>query len=208
MPLGDIANLATALSLVVATLAFLLSVIDRNSRERSADVLKWQRVVVYQLIESGNTAFSDIKVHYLAAAQQLTNVRLPKREIQDGALQLILLSLMEARLVSKTDQGTFAVNVVSTQENMVRDAALIEFEKRALVTRAMSQVYDLLDRDSGKYTPDQVFRHLKIAETGLEYADFNVVVIREQINRNVFALDREQRLWLRSRIPAQTPGKA
>lgn len=47
---GDIANLATALSFVVATLAFLLSLIERNARERSAEVLKWQRVVVYHCV--------------------------------------------------------------------------------------------------------------------------------------------------------------
>jgi hypothetical protein len=200
MQLKDFADLASSLSVVVAALAFVLALIERTTRERKSQLLGWQRVVVYRLVEDGISEFEQIKLHYVVAAQQYPDFKIPTRDIQDGALKLVILSLIEARLISRTDEGDYVVNVISLQENQLKNLAFAQVHKQMGVARLTSQLYEALERESGKFTVDQLYRHLDGKALGHEFEDFNVFV-RDLVNRGVLVFDREQRLWLRSRIP-------
>ena len=102
MTLQEIAWTAGALSLVISTATFVFNVVDRVIKERRDELLKWQRAIVYSIIQDGAITFEDIKLRYLAAAQQISDIKVPKKEIQDSALKLVLLSLVEGKLVSVT----------------------------------------------------------------------------------------------------------
>jgi len=204
MNLSDYANAATALTLVVATAALCLSLFERHARERTGQILKWQRVVVFDLIETGIVEYNEIKLHYLAFAQQFPEFKIPLAEIQDSALKVVLLSLLADKVISRTDEGTYVLNVVSLQENQLKNLAFAQVHKQMSTARLASKLYEFVDRESGKYTIDQLYRALDADELGFEFEDFNVHV-RELVNRGVLLLDREQRVWARSKVPQQPP---
>lgn len=209
MQLKDFADLATALSLVVGALTFVFAFVDKAGRDRRTELLSWQRVIVYKIIEEGGAEFEDIKIRYVIAAQQFADFKIPKKEIQDGALKLVLLSLMEARLISRTDEGTFVVNVVSLHENMFKDLAVAQMHKQLGMGKIMSALYELLDRESGAYTIDQLYRRVNAQELGQPFEDFNVLV-RDLINRGILVIGPEQKIWLRAKVPqrsASNPAK-
>jgi hypothetical protein len=57
---------------VVAAAAFIFSVWTRRASERQAQLQRWQRVVIYSLIDELKTAsFKQLKDAYLQKAQQL-----------------------------------------------------------------------------------------------------------------------------------------
>jgi len=214
MNLKDTADLATALTLIVATVTFVLAVLEHKQREREKlrlqhqrQIQNWQQVVVYRIIEEGETYFETIKLQYLAQAQQLSSFHLPVEEIQDDALHLALMTLIKDRLISKTTEGGFAINAVSLEENAMKNFALAQLQQRRAQNALISRFHETLETDSGKYTIDQLYRLFKAEELGYKFEDFDILV-REQISMSrgaVVVTTPSQKLWLRSKLPQQKP---
>jgi hypothetical protein len=198
--LKDFADLATSLTLIVAALTFVYTLLERNSRERRKELQDWQKVVVYQIVDEGTGDFDQIRVHYVIAAQQFPDFKIPKKDIQDGALRLLLLSLMESRLISITEDGQYIVNRVSLAENIMRSAAISQMQKKLAENKLLSQLFLTLDHDSGKYGVDQLYRVLKASEDGFAFEDFDALV-RDFINRGAIVLSKEGKLFARNRAP-------
>ena len=209
MTLKDMADLATALALIIATATFVLAVLERKQREREKRIQHWQRVVVYKIIEDGGpdgpADFDWIKIQYVTEAIQVADsFKLPTKEIQDSALKLALMSLISDHLISKTNDGQYAINVVSLEENEWRAVAMTQMQKKMAENKLVSKLYETLDRDSGKFTTDQLFREFEAERFGYKFEDFDVLV-RDQIARGGIVVEpRTQRLWLRAKVPANT----
>ena len=214
LTLKDAADLATTLTLIVATVTFVLAVLEHKQREREKlkvarqrQIQDWQQVVVYRIIEQGDTYFETIKLQYLAQAQQLSSFDLPVEEIQDDALQLALMTLIKDRLVSKTTEGGFAINAISLEENAMRNFAMAQLQQRRGQNALISRFHETLETDSGKYTIDQLYRVFKAEELGYKFEDFDILV-RDQIRASGGAIVitvPSQKLWLRAKLPQPKP---
>ena len=204
MRLKEIADLATGLSLVVTALTLIFAFWEHHVREKQRQLLNWQKVVVYKIIEDGHNVFDDIKINYIAETQQFLEFDIPKEEIQDGALKLVLMSLLETKLISISLDDQYVLNKVSLQENDFKELAAGEMRKRMNQPRLLGKLYEFLDRESGKYTIDQLYRTLEIDQYENTFDDFNVL-LREMANRNVLVIARDDKIWLRSRVPQPQP---
>ena len=200
MTLKAVADLATSLTLIVAAITFVYTVLERNARERRQEIQDWQQVVVYGLIEQGHTTFDAIKTRYVVEAQQFPNGKIPKKDIQDGALKRLLLSMIEARLISVAEDGRYVVNRVSLSENRIREALGNEIIMRNMVNVVLSRVFQSLESDSGKYTLDHLYRHVNASEAGVSFEIFDVVV-RDQITRAAIVASPDGKLWARGGVP-------
>jgi len=208
MTLKDAADLATAMTLIVATVTFVLAFAEHRERERQKLALEtqklvqnWQRVVVYRIIEQGHVDFDLIKMRYLGEAQQLFTFDLPNSEIQDDALQLALLTLIKERLISKTTDGGYVINAVSLEENEMKNFALAQMQQRKAQNALISRLFEILEVDSGKFSIDQLYRHFGAEGLGYKFEDFDILV-REQISRGGIVISTpSQRLWLRAKLP-------
>jgi hypothetical protein len=209
MTLKDAADLATALTLIVATITFVLAVVEHRQRERDRRVQNWQKVVVYKIIQDGTTDFDEIKLRYVAEAQQLLDFELAKEAIQDSALQLALISLISDHLISRSlETGGYVLNVVSTQENEIKNLAMMQIQKKMAENHLISKLYETLEVDSGKYTIDQLFRNSEAEKLGYKFEDFDILV-RDQIARGGIVINAQnQKLWLRAKLPTPQPAKA
>jgi hypothetical protein len=129
--------LAGALSLIVAAATFLFSFGLERKRRLTQDVTNWQRVVVYQSIAKGKTEFEEIKGAYLQEAQTVAGLELAKEQIQDPALRLVLMSLIESKLISVAEGDRYVLNIVSDLENAYREFALQELKRRRAATQLL-----------------------------------------------------------------------
>ena len=208
MTLKDFADLATALTLIVAAVTFILAVIEHRQREREKRTQNWQKVVVYKIIEDGASDFDQIKVLYVTAAQQLLHFKLAKEEIQDDALRLALMTLVQEHLISKSsDTGGYLINAVSTKENELKEAMFAQFHKKMAENALISRLYQTLDADSGKFSTEQLYRTFEADKLGYQFADFDMLV-REQIMRGGIVMNpNNQKLWLRTKVPTQQAPK-
>ena len=201
--LHQLAELGEASALVAAAVALIglwLTIKEGQVRNRQDEILKWQKLVVYELIRNGTVSFDDIKIRYVVEAQQYGDVPIPRKEITDSSLKLVLLSLIELHLISLTLAGTYAINVVDPSERARMASIYDQFIRRGQHQKIISDLLQLLDRESGKFTIDQAYRHLKVEEAGYQFEEFDVMV-REYASRGFLVFARDDKLWLRSRLP-------
>jgi hypothetical protein len=182
MLLLEIAQIATGLSLVIATATFVATQVDRAKKTRQERILRWQRVIVYNLVTNGANDFDNIRDAYLARSQQFTDVQIPKSELQDSTLQLLLMQLISDNLIVYTEHNTYVPNVardVFPDENF-KQLAVQDMQRRFGTNKLLSNIYELLDQESGRYTIDQMYRRLASSVEGFTFDDFNIQV-REMI---------------------------
>jgi hypothetical protein len=208
--LKDAADLATALTLIVATVTFVLALSEHRKREQEKRVQNWQRVVVYKIINDGVADFDQIKIRYVTEAQQISTFKLPKEEIQDDALQLALMTLISDHLISKSADAdsAYLVNAASQHENQIKSLAMGQIQRQMSQNRILSKLYETLEVNSGKYTIDQLYRMFEVEHMGYSFEDFDVLV-RERMDRGVIVMNpQNQKLWLRALIPPKSQGQA
>jgi hypothetical protein len=201
--LHQLAELGEASALVAAAVALIglwLAIRDGQKRTREAEVLKWQRLVVYEIIKGGVGIFDEIRVRYVVEAQQYDALQIRRKEISNDALKLALLSLIEAHLISYTVHATYAINVVDLAEQHSRASIYEEFSKRTRHQKVISDLLQALERDSGKFSIDQAFRHLEVEKSGFKFEEFDIMV-REYANRGFLVFGEDDKLWLRNRVP-------
>ncbi len=159
-----------------------------------------ETIQVYRIITSGHHKFDAIKAQYLANALQLSDLTIPKAEIQDGALHLILMSLMESKLIMLNNNSEYdLVKVIpDLSEEMriqVHEAYLDMIKKREIATNVQSRIFEVLETEAGKYTIDSLHRYLSKSQLNLEYEVVNLS-IRARINSGEIALDENNCLIL------------
>jgi hypothetical protein len=152
-----IGSIPVAISALVATATFIVSVVLRRRTEREQEVARWQRVVVYSIVnELRNATFKDIKSRYLENAAQVSTFRLPKEEIQDDALRRILLELMRDDIVVQDSQGSYRISAKPYMEEWAQEA----LEDMLLERRLKPKILRMVERQSGTYTADSLVRAL------------------------------------------------
>src|SRR5438045_8057389 len=104
-------ELAKAVSAAIATLAFVWSLILWRRGERAKRILSWQQVIVLQIIQKKKSSFKEIKAEYLRSYQQLKDINVPKKNIQDSALMMVLMGLLEKKLIVVSWDGANRENV-------------------------------------------------------------------------------------------------
>ena len=193
MGLQEIAWTASALSLLVATATFVANAIERTGRERREEVLRWQKTIVYSIIQDGITDFTEIKLRYLAAAQQVSDLRVPKAEIQDGALKLVLMQLLEAKLISITAEHSYLLNVVESEfavhsTKQMEALAYDLFVKQQTEKKVRSRIYELVESQPGTYSIDSLHRHFVERQFDVDFDTFNLAV-RDLLSRRELFMD-------------------
>jgi hypothetical protein len=182
MTLKDWADLATTFSFPVATLTFLLAAHERNKNELRLKIIQWQRVVVYGVVEQFQPAdFSTVKDKYIVAAvqQQYQGFKIPGHEVQDGALKLVLLSLIEAKLILVGEDQKYVAARTSTYDEAMKEAAYarMQIEERHRV--AIGKIFDYLTEQSGNFTIERLYKQLGEKDAlGITSEDFNVLLRR------------------------------
>jgi hypothetical protein len=204
MTLLEIAQTATALSLLVAAATFITTQIARSKTAKQERILRWQRVVIFDLVKDGLHAFDDIRVSYLAAAQQYSGAKLPKSELQDSTLRLIFMELLGEELILLTDEGEYVPRTArnTLDEDLFKQAAIQQFRKTANKPKLTSTIYETLDRESGVYNIDSLYRKVNADGLGFSFEEFNVE-IREMVARGIVVIEKD-RLWLRAKVPPRT----
>jgi hypothetical protein len=121
-----------ALSAVVAALSFVYSIWIRRKTDRQAELLNWQRVVIYSLIEEAEPiSFDDLKSRYLRKAKELLSHKVPAKVIQDDSLKRILLDLQKDGVVMRRTDLSYQIQV-----KLPMDASTVEDLKRILLSKA------------------------------------------------------------------------
>jgi len=201
--LADLGEASALIAVAIALFGLWLSLRESQKRNRDNDFLKWQKLAVYEAIKGGAVTFKEIKYQYIIGAQQYEELPINKKEISDSAIKLALLSLIEQRLISYTAEGTYAINVVSLSEAAQRALLFEEMIKRRGHQKIISNLLDLLETQSGRFTIEQAYRHLKLEESEYTFAEFNIMV-REYAARGFIVIARDDKIWLRTRLPQQS----
>jgi hypothetical protein len=154
---GSIEVWIAAIAATVATMAFLLSLWIRLTTERELQLRKWQRVVVYSIIQDlRRVSFEELKQRYLQSAQQFLTRSVPKAEIQDDALKLALLELQKENAIVRNSDLKY---YLATKDELPADVmrSLTSFVEKDRMKMAITR---LVEKDSGVYTPDSLTRRL------------------------------------------------
>jgi hypothetical protein len=106
MTLSEISQIVGGLSLPVAAATFLVAQIERTRRARQEQLQAWQKVVVFRLIADGESDFNSLRLSYLATVLQFEE-KLPKSDLQDATLQLLLMQLLADELVMLTEANEY-----------------------------------------------------------------------------------------------------
>ena len=126
MTLPEIFQIAGALSLLIAAAILFVAQIDRTRKARQEHIQKWQKVVVFRLIVDGQSDFNGLRLSYLAHVLKFEE-KLPKSDLQDATLQLLLMQLLADELVMLTEANEYVARRVArttaeedTMRQMVR----------------------------------------------------------------------------------------
>ena len=101
-------------------------------------IRNWQRVAIYKAIADGNAKqgrpieLTEIKKAYVAAALEFRDLDIPKDEIQDSALQRVLMSLIENQLIEMMENGRYRLVFVSSWEEKLKTLELIDLAEKRL----------------------------------------------------------------------------
>lgn len=203
MDLNTIGEISKAASAVIAAIAFIWSLILWRKGEKSKKVLSWQQVVVFQLIQKKERTFNEIKAEYLQSHQQLKNLKVPVKEIQDSALTQVLIGLLEKKLiVMRRDEANkedvysmnyFSVNVI---DNQYKQLVIEELRLKKTYQELGSRIIDIMREAGGKYTPDSLFAHItKEGKYSIDYTDYNNLIMT-LISRRFIAVSDDGKLNL------------
>jgi hypothetical protein len=165
------AQIATA---VIAGLALALSLWATFGDHRLSRTREWQRVVVYTVVEerslSGHpAALTEIQLHYLQRAQQILNVRLSRKELQEAALRRILLDLQADGLVEQGVDGRYRLPGRSALDAHTADQLNSLLRERQIRPRVLK----ILERKSGHITREGLVRELSEADVHVSFDEID-----------------------------------
>lgn len=167
---------------IVGVLALLFSGYKYYESAKKVEIDNWQRIVVFSIIESTNGAsFGNIKSSYLQFAQQLDSFELPKSEIQDGALQRLLLNLLrEKTIVLDLDNKYKVMRIRMPQsENEEYEMALSMIERKKVLYKSANKnrglfyaISTLLTKSPGFYTTSSLYQEIEQENFDIDYTEF------------------------------------
>jgi hypothetical protein len=195
MSLKDIADLAVALTFIVAAVTFIYTVLQKYQRDRRGELLSWQRLAVYQIISLRQEPieFGDIKSKYITEVSQFSDFKIPKKEIQDSAFKLVLMSLLRDRLILVAADNKYRGQRLPPNYDRLFDPALRQHTDFSLEgTNVLSKIHDKLDSQSGVFTIHNLYDEVT-NPTKYPFAYFNVLV-HDRIMTGEFIL-KDDRIW-------------
>ncbi len=143
-----ITSWGTALSAIIAVIAFIFSLYSDNKKDNLGEIEKWKTVEVYTtLLTKGESTFQELKTSYVVSAQQLDLFELPKEDMQDISLRKILLELQEKNLVIFTENSKYKVSRTSWQpgNSDIMDLIKKEQEKKDFYPKIRVSILNVLD---------------------------------------------------------------
>lgn len=189
---------AVALSAIVATATFLISVIANWKIRRNDEVRGWQEAVIQGIFQRGKTeelTFGDIQTAYRSEAAVYREIKLTDAELSDGKLRQILVSLIDKRVIEQVtfDRYILAIHVQRLIPKMsdfldlssaLKSQMTRSSEHSEIADKVVAFIYD----NNFKYTlPDVVVRLstdlqldvAKLRSVILRLASSESVIIRE-----------------------------
>jgi hypothetical protein len=124
MTLPEMSQIAGAFSLLVAAVIFFVAQIDRTRKARQEHLQKWQKVVVFRLIVDRQSDFNGLRLSYLAHVLKFEE-KLPRSDLQDATLQLLLMQPLADELVMLTEANEYVARRSRTtvEEDTTRQMA-------------------------------------------------------------------------------------
>jgi hypothetical protein len=206
-----------ALSIAIAAAAFTCSMWAKYSDQRQASLRDWQRVVIYSILEEGqSSSFDALQSRYLQKAQQLLSQRIPRKEIQEAALSRILLDLQRDGVVIRMENAEYQV-----QKKAPIEAWSVELlNEMANERRLKPIILSIIEKENGVYTPDSLVRKLHAEGFDISFEDLDALLYqlrgytslklnREGRLESVLPFDERQSLEERQKldIPATEPSQ-
>jgi hypothetical protein len=206
MPDSRIAMWLTAVSATAAAVSFGLALYQHNDKERKEEVAKWQRVILYKIVsDGGGPTFRDLKLRYVAEAQQLQSFKLPGKEIQDDALRLNLLDLQRDRLISLSLDGAYRPVVdVPNQQDLVMALVKTEASRKDVFYIQRPIILRMIEGHSGQYTTEELFQKVRDNKIKLNEEDFYNIISNLRVERFINR-DSSGRLWSTYDIDSPAP---
>ena len=118
----------------------------------------------------------------------MSDLKVPKADIQDGALKVVLISLLESNLISLTTDGQYLLNVVeppgaNASKKMMEEMAI---KMMTVQTKIIPKVHELVQMQPGIYSIDALYRHLKDRYDDLDFDAFNLGLRQALMRRELF----------------------
>jgi hypothetical protein len=131
-------HVATSLSLVLAAATYMYNVYRDRKKKTEKTIQNWQRVAIYKAISDGNAkngkpiSFEDLQNAYVFNALTFKDTDIPKDKIQDNALRLALMSLLESKLIELQEDGKYRLVFSSSWKRRKNELLLIKLEQERL----------------------------------------------------------------------------
>ncbi|SRR6266446_3612141 len=152
-----IAEVIAAGSLIVGVLTYIKQKIADTRKQNEQIIRNWQRVAIYKAIAEANAdnngrsiSFSELKNKYIAATVEFGDTEIPKNEIQDSALRLALMSLLEGKLIELLEDGTYRLSFISSWKQELERIQLTNMNKERLSRIIEAKLATSLGRKQGK----------------------------------------------------------
>jgi hypothetical protein len=142
---------------------------------------------------------SDIKQYCLTSAVGHEGSQIPKKDLQDAAIDLALMRLIEAKLISISVEGRYVLNVVSLDENDRINELRIVYMRAEAMRQMGNRILELLRTDSGKYALEELYIALKLGDADLKFLDVNGL-IQGMSSQGLVTFDKAKKIWLRSQV--------
>lgn len=202
---------------IIALLSLLFGGYKYYESVKASKIADWQRVVVFSAINRTNgLSYKEIKSSYLEAALQLDSFDLPKSEIQNGALQRILLNLLREKVVgldldnkykvikfrmpqSESEVDKLALQLLERKQEIAEKA----YKYRGLFYSVTTKVL----KDQNQYTIASLYQEVKEEGINIEYEDF-FVYIQKLINSNYLSETNDKLFVIKPNNQIQPTAKA
>jgi hypothetical protein len=200
------------LTAVTAAAAFALSLRTRLSDRRQLRVRDWQRVVVYTIIETMSLqkrapTLVEVQTQYLQKAQQLTQFKLRREQLQEGVLRYILMGLQHDGLIELGEGAKYRLSSKAALDAYTATQLAALLRERRLRPR----VLEVIAAGRGSVTRDGLAKALRDHLDGCADYDELDNLVWELTGRPRVAIDSEGRLnfdWSRKIVQQREDASA
>jgi hypothetical protein len=179
-------------TVLIAGVALLFSLYTTFGNQRIGRIRDWQRVAVHGAIEDligrgeGPASIDRIQAEYLRQAQQLSQWRLPRREIQTHQLKRILLDLQRDGVITRDKDQRYHLQVISALDAYTADSVMSLIRQRDLRLKILR----LVDAQTG-ISRESLVRILQEAGYGASFDEIDTVLF-ELMNVGVRLNERRE----------------
>jgi hypothetical protein len=190
------AGLFTSVSATIATLTFLLSVIQSRKNARSAELRTWQAVALQSYLEKkgkSGASLSDLLQWYRSEASA-AHASLDRADLSESTCRRILIELMDMRIVETMGGGIYRLQTVDAARDMISEMVTPMIDSMRLVgdQKLQKSIYAVIAKAPFAKSLDAVI--VEAAENSGEPVDSIRTILAVEVGRKRLEIDKEGRL--------------